>query len=140
MLLQPIKIDAALKDAFEDFRQEPYNRFVINVRRTRAAQIRKLLSSPSSIDLKTFTDEIWNFETQTLWRSKNLPIAVFKETRGATFVEQLIEAPLLFDQQVTWENLEAALGNGTWNYMVIISGIRVREVTTSVNPRVKNRK
>ena len=54
-----------LKEAFEQFRLDPYDRFVTAVRRTRAQQIRRLFADPQSITSKIFDDEVWNFETDT---------------------------------------------------------------------------
>ncbi len=59
-------IKETMKEAFAAFQQDPLNRFKINVRRTRAAQLRQLLSHPDAIDLQTFLYEVWNIESKTV--------------------------------------------------------------------------
>ncbi|PLS82253.1 MAG: hypothetical protein CYG60_24860, partial [Actinobacteria bacterium] len=54
-----------LKEAFASFRQEPFERFVVKLRRTRAQELRKLLSDPDSIDLDEFNREVWVLERHT---------------------------------------------------------------------------
>ncbi|MGH2497979.1 MAG: hypothetical protein ACRDIV_25030 [Ktedonobacteraceae bacterium] len=71
------KINEALKESFTEFQQDALNRFKVNVRRTRAAQLRQLLSKPEMMDLKKFQFEVWNIETKTYLRSHNIELRIF---------------------------------------------------------------
>lgn len=103
-------IDETLKASFTVFQQDPLNRFKINVRRTRAAQLRQMLANPEAIDLPVFLYEVWNIESKTHLHSHshNFELSIFeKPTIFAQSVEQL-----LAENRITLEELEDALTSG----------------------------
>jgi len=50
---------------FAKFRAEPYNRFVIHLRRKHAEQLRQFLSDPEKVTLESFNKEVWWIESST---------------------------------------------------------------------------
>jgi len=105
-------IEETMKEAFAAFQQDPLNRFKINVRRTRAAQLRQLLSHPDAIDLQTFLYEVWNIESKTYLHNRNLELRIFERPSASVFsVERLLGQPLI-DGDVTLSELETALASG----------------------------
>ena len=78
MLFPVVQVNDTLKESFKEFQQNPLNNFKVNVRRTRAAQLRQLLSSPEAIDLQTFQDEVWNIENKTHLQSRDIDLRIFE--------------------------------------------------------------
>lgn len=108
MLFSAVQVDDALKEAFDQFRQDPLNTFRVNVRRTRATQLRQLLTNSAAIDVATFQREVWNIETDTYLRSRDIHLSIFGQ--GSLIhsgVEQLLQ-----QGQVTLPELEVALTSG----------------------------
>jgi hypothetical protein len=58
-------IERKLNIAFANLRQEPFERFLIKLRQTRAQELRELLSNPNSINLEEFNREVWVLERRT---------------------------------------------------------------------------
>src|SRR6266567_1805098 len=107
MLLPAIQTNEILKESFASFRREPLNTFRVNVRRTRAEQLRLLLSKPESIDLKTFQNEVLNFESGSWLRSRNIHFYIFETRSLMPDLEELIDQGIL-----TLPGLEQALLSG----------------------------
>lgn len=108
MLFPAIQANDTLRESFIAFRQDPSDTFRVNVRRTRAAQIRRLLSNPESVNLDTFQQEVWNIETRTHLRSRNIDLRIAENpTLMAPSVEQLLS-----EEKITIQELEAALLSG----------------------------
>jgi hypothetical protein len=62
-----------LKAVFDEFRQDPANRFIIRVRRYRATRLREMLTEQKdSISLDTFNHDVWAIESETIWTGKAL--------------------------------------------------------------------
>src|SRR6266699_6581011 len=72
-------IEETMKEAFAAFQQDPLNRFKMNVRRTRAAQLRQLLSHPDAIDLQTFLYEVWNIESKTYLHNHDIDLRIYEK-------------------------------------------------------------
>ncbi len=107
------KIDETLRESFAAFQQDPLNRFKVNVRRTRAAQLRQLLSNPDAIDLQTFLYEVWNIESKTFLRSRNLELRILVKPSASVFSVERLFGQLFIDRDaVTLSELEAALASG----------------------------
>ena len=108
MLFPTMQVDDALKGSFEQFRQDPLNPFRVQVRRTRAAQLRQLLSDSAAIDLPTFQSEVWNIETDTYLRSRNIHFSIFGQSNlMQSSIEQLLQ-----QGQVTLPELDTGLTSG----------------------------
>jgi energy-coupling factor transporter ATP-binding protein EcfA2 len=69
-----------LSTVFHEFRSEPYNRFIIKLRRTRAAQVRELLADPTAVTPEIFDREIWRLESETLLSGHPIKISYLWET------------------------------------------------------------
>lgn len=52
-------ISPALRKTFERFRHDPEARFIVELRRHHAGELRELLAAPERIDLDTFNKEVW---------------------------------------------------------------------------------
>ena len=108
MLFPVVQVNDTLKESFKEFQQNLLNNFKVNVRRTRAVQLRQLLSNPEAIDLQTFQDEVWNIENKTHLQSSNIDLRIFEApTMFAPNVEQLLN-----QEKVTLPELEIALVSG----------------------------
>jgi hypothetical protein len=101
-------IDETLRESFTTFQKKPLNSFKVNIRRTRAAQLRQMLSNPDAIDLQTFLYEIWNIESKTYLHGHDIDLRIFeKPTMFSPSLEQLLD-----ENVTTLEGLEAALATG----------------------------
>ncbi len=78
MMFPSANIEETTRESFAAFQQNPLNRFKVNVRRTRGAQCRQLLSNPDTIDLQTFLHEVWNIESKTHLHSHNIDLQIFE--------------------------------------------------------------
>lgn len=102
-----------LKEAFYQFRQNPYHRFVVKVRQYRAEQMRMFFAENPKMDWDTFHSEVWDPESKSIWSSAGIDIGVFPETKKCIFVEKLIlDGPRILSRVVTWNELEDALKRG----------------------------
>jgi hypothetical protein len=63
---------AGLPAAFAEMRRDPRWQFQIQLRRTRAAQLRTLLAVPEAVTLDLFNHEVWVFSSKTLLRGKDI--------------------------------------------------------------------
>jgi len=108
IMLPIANIDETIKESFAAFQQNPLDRFKVNVRRTRADQLRKLLSNSALIDMQTFQYEVWNIENKTYLRSRNINLRIFE---GPAVFASTIEQ-LLGQNMVTLPELETALASG----------------------------
>lgn len=107
MIFPAVNIDETIKESFATFQQNPLNRFKVNVRRTRAAQLRQLLSNPDAIDLQTFLYEVWNIESKTHLHSRNIDLRICeKPTIFSQSIEQLLD-----ENVIMLEELETALAS-----------------------------
>lgn len=97
----------AIQEAFDRFKAERSWQFTARLRRTRARQLRELLSDPDAIDLETFDHEVWQVENTTRLRGQDISRTLIALT------------PIRDTQQIA--DLEAALDNGALdlhgNYM-----------------------
>ena len=107
MLLSDLEISDTFKKAFERFQQDPLNIFKVNVRRTRADQLRGMLADPEAIDLKTFLYEVWGIENKTYLRGRNIDLMIFERKRDIFSVERLLDAGI-----IKLPELENALASG----------------------------
>ena len=90
------RIQKDLKTIFQKFKAKKGNNFIIKLRRERAKQIEKLLSS-SDITIEQFNKEIWVLESATYLSGTEFTNKIFKMINGSE--DELIE-------------LENALDNG----------------------------
>jgi MoxR-like ATPase len=60
--------------AFADFRVDSYNRFVVQLRRKRAEQLRQMLSKPEAVSLDDFNREVWALERHTRLGNEELKV------------------------------------------------------------------
>ena len=58
-----------MKDAFNQFRHNPYHNFMVHVRQRRVEQIRALFANNLTMDWETFHSEAWNVESRSFWSS-----------------------------------------------------------------------
>src|SRR5712692_10202446 len=106
-------VDETMRESFAAFQQDPINRFKVNVRRTHSAQLRHLLSKPDATDLQTFLYEVWNIESKTYLRSRNLELRIFEKPSASVLsVERLLGQSFIDRDAVTLSELEAALASG----------------------------
>ncbi len=98
-----VNINETIKESFAAFQQNPLNRFIVRVRRTRAAQLRQLLSNPDAIDLQMFLYEVWNSESKTHLDSHDIDLRIYEKQS----LERLPD-----ENVITLEGLEAALASG----------------------------
>jgi hypothetical protein len=106
-------IDETMRVSFIKFQHDPMNRFKVNVRRTRSVQLRQLMSSPDAIDLRTFLYEVWNIESKTYLRSRNLELRIFAKPSATVFsLDRLLGQSLIPEDTVTLSELENALASG----------------------------
>ncbi|HEX3000427.1 MAG TPA: hypothetical protein VHR86_09365, partial [Armatimonadota bacterium] len=89
-----------IRAAFQQFSQDPMERFRVKLRRKRAEQIRELLSNPQAVDVDTFNREVWVLKTEVRLSGKELKDDLFADKPGA----------------VTPAELEAALEAGELDY------------------------
>lgn len=95
------QIFKSYKAAFARFRAHQLEQFRVKVRRKRAAQLKFLLSTPETVNLKFFNEEVWRIERGTFVRGSGKPWTIFTsdtETRqGLTpaeiqFLDQALDA------------------------------------------------
>ncbi len=102
------KSEEELKQAFEQFVQNPMQRFIVNVRRKRASGLRELLSDSHILDTATFEREVWHIESLTYLRDREFELQLFDKRYGQSRLEQIFRST-----NITLEELEYALNAGT---------------------------
>jgi len=127
----PIPNADTLRNAFIQFRKDPLARFIINVRRMRAGQIRALLSSPEAItDAATFEQEIWNIESYTYLRDKGLVLRLFDNNYEHELLSQFMD-----QHKLTIADLDEALHAG---HLELHGNYIFAQGTTRFAPHVKD--
>jgi MoxR-like ATPase len=101
------EIDSKLKQAYEQFQQDRMQRFVVNLRRVRAEQLRTLLSEQETLDAATFDYEIWRLESKTYLHGEDIELKVFDKQNGLSILDRTIQRG-----ETTLERLELALSVG----------------------------
>ncbi|GAC1637684.1 MAG: hypothetical protein NVS4B9_30700 [Ktedonobacteraceae bacterium] len=97
-----------LRSAYARFQRDPLARFIVNLRRTRAGQLRALLADPGAqLDLDTFEREVWRIEYHTYLKSRKLELQFFYRHYEQT---QLLK--MMAEQHLTLSELEKALSSG----------------------------
>jgi hypothetical protein len=61
-----LRRNAGLHHAFEKWRANAGNEFMVRVRRYRAGQLRQMLADPERVDLERFNREVWQIESATI--------------------------------------------------------------------------
>lgn len=123
-------IDETLRAAFAEFQEDSIEGFKVNVRRTRAAQLHRLLSDPEKITLPTFQNEVWNIENRTRLRSRNIDFCIFEKKHLLPSLEQILR-----QVNITLQDMAEALttgdlelhGNYTWIQGSHIYGPRIKD-------------
>ena len=80
-------IEDELKEALDKFRQNPYHRFSIKLRRKRAGQIRALLANPDLIEVETFNSEVWAGQSSVYLRGQRITI----DNKSLSTEEQIVD-------------------------------------------------
>ena len=98
----------ALKRAYLDFRRNAMANFIVDVRRTRAQQIRAMTSDPEALpDIETYEREIWRLESRTYLRSRRLELHMFFK-----YYEQTQLHKAMGEHHLTLDDLHEALRTG----------------------------
>jgi hypothetical protein len=113
--------------AFLQFRDDPGERFRVELRRQRAGELRALLAAPEGISPEAFNQEVWAMESRTLLQGQDITGQVF---RGAE--------PIAPGTAAAWSKALAAgsfelHGNYVWG-----SGSRILGPTLPDEERVKH--
>jgi hypothetical protein len=72
--------DGRLRDEFARWRQEPFNRFPVRLRRHRAGQLRQLLADPDRVAPAAFNRDVWPLESDTVLRPEGTHLKLTSET------------------------------------------------------------
>ncbi len=92
-------------EEYNRYRDEPRNNLVVSVRRERSRQLRDLLSTPPTVDLPTFNDDVWRIETRTLLDGQAVTGELQRDmpaARAATFLAALQEGRLELHGNYIW--------------------------------------
>ncbi|EFH84751.1 DUF4268 domain-containing protein [Ktedonobacter racemifer] len=103
----PIHDIETLKRAHLDFRRNTMANFIVDVRRTRAEQIRAMTSDPETLpDIETYEREIWRIESRTYLRSRHIELRIFFNYGQTQLHNAMVE------HHLTLRELREALHNG----------------------------
>ncbi|GHO56098.1 DUF4268 domain-containing protein [Ktedonobacter robiniae] len=104
----PIHDIEALKRAYLDFRRNAMANFIVDVRRTRAQQIRTLTIDPEALpDIETYERKIWRLESRTYLRSRQVKLNIF-----SNYYEQTQLHKAMAEHHLTLDELHKALHTG----------------------------
>jgi len=103
----PINDIDKIRSAYAQFQSDPMARFIVNLRRVRAGQIRALLADPTAVDLETFEREVWRIEHRTYLKSRRLELQIFYK-----YYEQTQLLKVMAEQHLSLTELDKALHSG----------------------------
>lgn len=118
---------ARVAQAFQQFRDDPGERFRVELRRVRARQLRAFLATPEAIHPETFNLEVWTMESRTLLRGQEITGQLL---RGAEVIPP--ETAAAWTEALTQGALELH-GNYVWG-----SGSRIFGPTLTDEERVQH--
>ena len=75
--MQQAELNQRLKEAFQEYQNKARQRLMVELRRWRAPQIRKLLERPQDLNLEIFNHEVWQAENYSIIngeKTKLMPI------------------------------------------------------------------
>ncbi|EFH84752.1 hypothetical protein [Ktedonobacter racemifer] len=126
----PIHDIEALKRAYLNFRRNTMANFIVDVRRTRAQQIRALtFDSKALSDIETFEREVWLFESRTYLRSRRLELDIFSQ-----YYEQAQLRKAMVEHHLALSDLHKALHTGD---LELQGNYTFRQTSTIFAPMLK---
>lgn len=109
---------AALRKQFELFHNSEVERFRVNLRRTRAGQVRQLLADPETVDLALFNREVWLGVREVRLDGQKLSEDLFDENLTPVHAIELDKALA--------EGRLVVQGNSVWGSGARLYGIALR--------------
>ena len=93
-VIPPLSVDQPLVDAFARFKSDPSAKFVVQMRRLRAQQIRVILAEPDAIDLEVFNREVWVYSSTATCQGEDVKAALAATAKISPDQLELLNAGL----------------------------------------------